>query len=79
MMLEPHNDGGEYFTVDRLTLADISVSYALKLAEIVGYLDRTHPATKDCWERIQEHPTFIKAMAVKHDLVLEAQRSSSKD
>lgn len=56
----------------RFTGADISVGYALLLAEILGLAGQFAPATRDYWLRLQQRPAFISAMAVQTEAAAKA-------
>ena len=52
---------GEWLCADRFTAADISVGYALLLAEVIKLGDRFAPATQAYWERLKARPGFQAA------------------
>jgi glutathione S-transferase len=69
-------DGGaDYLCAGRFTAADISVGYALLLANQLKLLDDVAPSVAAYWARLQARPAFVAAKrAQKQDLsdVLEA-------
>jgi glutathione S-transferase len=64
--LEPRlaaNDG--WYCAGRFTGADISVGYALLLAQTLGLDQRFSPAVADYWARLQEREGFARAKAAQ--------------
>ena len=55
----------EHLCAGRFTAADISVGYALLLAETLGLHDRFTPAVAAYWERLQERDAFQRAKAAQ--------------
>lgn len=51
----------DYLVAGRFTAADISVGYALLLAQTIGLSERFGPATAAYWARLQERPAFKRA------------------
>ena len=51
-----------YLCGERFTIADISVAYALMLAEYVGLLDYCSENIQNYWQRLKQRPAFIKAL-----------------
>lgn len=49
----------------RLTLADVSVGYALMLADHLGLLDDTAPAVQAYWQRLSGGEAFGRALAAE--------------
>lgn len=49
----------------RFTAADISVGYALMLAEGLGLIERAGPATQAYWQRLQARVGFQQALQVQ--------------
>ena len=47
---------------DRFTAADISVGYALMLADYIGLSERFSPAVMAYWRRLQERPAYRRAL-----------------
>ncbi|CAM5200382.1 glutathione S-transferase family protein [Oligella ureolytica] len=51
-----------YLCGDRFTIADISVAYALMLAEYVGLLDQCSERVQAYWQQLKQRPAFMKAI-----------------
>ncbi|MDE0763062.1 MAG: glutathione S-transferase family protein [Cellvibrionales bacterium] len=62
--LEIALDEREYLCADRFTIADVSVGYALYLAESLGLRDGFKAQTNAYYERIKVRPAFIKATSL---------------
>jgi glutathione S-transferase len=60
--LEPRLTQGEFLCADRFTVADISVGYALMLAEYLELAGRFTPAVASYWSRLRERPAFLRAL-----------------
>lgn len=60
--LEPLLARHDYLAADRFTAADVSVGYALLLAEHLGLMPRFTPAVLAYWERLRERDGFRRAM-----------------
>jgi glutathione S-transferase len=56
-------DGRPYLTGERLTIADISVGYALHLAQLRGAEALLTPLTLAYLERLRARPAFRRAAA----------------
>lgn len=56
-------DGRTYLCAGRLTLADISVAYALLLADYLGLKDRFTPGVAAYYSGMSGLPSFIRALA----------------
>ncbi|WP_298213674.1 glutathione S-transferase family protein [Acidovorax sp.] len=56
---------GEHLCAGRFTAADVSVGYALLLAEHLGLAAQFGPATQGYWQRLQERPGYQRAMAAQ--------------
>lgn len=54
-------DGREWLCAGRFTVADISVGYALLLAETLGHLGEVGPRLRDYWTRLQARDGFMRA------------------
>jgi glutathione S-transferase len=54
-----------FICADRFTAADISVGYAFMLAGQIGLGDDLPDPAKAYWARLQDHPSFAKAMAAQ--------------
>jgi glutathione S-transferase len=63
--LEAMLSDAEYVTGDRFTAADISVGYALMLAEFVRIGDGGLPRVAAYWERLRSRPAFARAKAAQ--------------
>ena len=55
----------QWICADRFTAADISVGYALLLAEHLGLLENSAPQTAAYWDRLQGRPAFQAAKAAQ--------------
>lgn len=58
-------EGGGWYCAGRFTGADISVGYALLLAQTLGLDARFSPAVADYWARLQARDGFAKAKAAQ--------------
>ena len=63
--LEPLLQSNHYICAGRFTVADISVGYALMLAEHLGLKPRFTPAVAAYWQRLRERPAFERALAAQ--------------
>ena len=54
----------DYLCANRFTIADISVGYALYLAETLGLREGFKPNTEAYYRRLRERPAFQKAIAL---------------
>ena len=54
-----------FICAGRFTVADISVGYAIMLAEIIGLGDALPPATRAYWQKISARPGFARAKAAQ--------------
>jgi glutathione S-transferase len=63
--LEPLLTGRDHLCADRFTAADISVGYALMLAEHLGLSERMPPAVRTYWQRLQARPGHQRALAAQ--------------
>ncbi len=68
--LEPVLAQHDYLAADRFTAADVSVGYALLLAEHLGLKPRFTPAVLAYWERLRERDGFRRAMAAQEKAAL---------
>lgn len=68
--LEPRLTAREYLCAGRFTAADISVGYALYLAEMLGLSERFTPAVLAYWQRMKSRQGFARA--------LEAERAAAE-
>jgi glutathione S-transferase len=55
----------EWLAAGRFTAADISVGYALHLADQIGLSARFSPAVQGYWERVRARDGFRRAMAAE--------------
>jgi len=60
--LESEMTKREYICASRFTAADVSVGYALMLAEFLGLDARFKPAVADYWLRLQQRAGFRRAL-----------------
>jgi glutathione S-transferase len=60
--LEPVLAGGDYLCAKRFTAADISVGYALLLAQHLGLHERFGPGVRRYWEQLQQRDGYRRAM-----------------
>ena len=60
-----------YLCAGRFTAADVSVGYALMLAEHLALAGRFGPAVAAYWERLRGREAFRKALDVQHRSALE--------
>lgn len=63
--LEPLLATREHLCAGRFTAADISVGYALLLAQRIGLDQKFTPAVRTYWERIQTREGFRRALAAQ--------------
>jgi glutathione S-transferase len=63
--LEPRLGQHGFLCADRFTAADISVGYALLLAEHLGLAARFKPATATYWTRLRGRDGFPRALAAQ--------------
>lgn len=69
--LEPVLDGGAGMCAGRFTMADISVGYALLLAEYLGLAAEFPPAVARYLARLKERPAFRRAQQAETDAAVE--------
>lgn len=55
----------EFICAGRFTAADISVGYAIMLAQLIGLGDMLPPATRAYWQRLSDRPGFHRAKAAQ--------------
>lgn len=60
-------DGDSFIAGGRFTAADISVGYALKLAEKLGLLSDASPDAQTYWRRLQSTDGYVRAMKVQEE------------
>ena len=59
--LEPRLAANPYLCAGRFTAADVSVGYALLLAQLLGLSSRFTPAVSAYWERLQTRDAYLRA------------------
>ncbi len=64
--LEPLLEREPFLCAGRFTAADVSVGYALLLAQHLGLSDRFKPAVQDYWQRLQAREAFQRALSQQH-------------
>jgi glutathione S-transferase len=64
--LEPVLAQQPFLCAGRFTGADVSVGYALFLAEFLGLAQRFTPAVLAYWERLRSRPAFQRAIDAQH-------------
>lgn len=69
--LEPLLAQHDFLAAGRFTGADVSVGYALLLAEHLGLKPRFTPAVTAYWERLRERDAFRRAMTVQQRAALD--------
>ncbi len=69
--LEPCLAAREYLCAGRFTAADISVGYALYLAEMLGLSERFTPAVLAYWQRLKSRQGFVRALAAEREAAEE--------
>ncbi|MDY7576821.1 glutathione S-transferase family protein [Herbaspirillum sp. RTI4] len=69
--LEPLLEAQEFLCADRFTAADVSVSYALLLAQHLGLDARFTPAVAAYWQRMRLREGFIRAMSAQKKAAVE--------
>ncbi|MBK7026679.1 MAG: glutathione S-transferase family protein [Polaromonas sp.] len=60
----------DYICANRFTAADVSVGYALQLAEHLGFKPEFAPNVAAYWERLKQRPAFQRALQVQHEAAL---------
>ena len=63
--LEPRLAASPFLAAGRFTAADVSVGYALMLAEVLKLDKRFTPAVAAYWQRLQQRPAFQSALRVQ--------------
>ena len=69
--LEPKLATHEYLCCARFTAADVSVGYALMLAELLGLDSKFTPAVAAYWSRLRTRPAFERALAAQKAAAVE--------
>lgn len=65
--LEARLQDSPFVCAGRFTAADVSVGYALMLADDIGLAQHFKPAAGAYWERLQQRAGFQRALAAQHD------------
>jgi glutathione S-transferase len=68
--LEPRLTQERYLCAGRFTAADISVGYALMLADFIGLAPRFTPAVAAYWDRLREQRAYRSALDAEHAAAL---------
>ena len=63
--LQPRLEAAPYLAAGRFTAADVSVGYALMLAEVLKLAKRFTPAVAAYWQRLQQRAAFHSALRVQ--------------
>lgn len=58
------------FLCSRCSAADMSVGYALLLAQHLGLAERFTPAVAAYWQRLQQRPAYQRALQIQHAAAL---------
>ncbi|MBP6019657.1 MAG: glutathione S-transferase family protein [Burkholderiaceae bacterium] len=61
----------DFLCAGRLTVADISISYALLLAQYVGMLNKLPENVRRYWEGMRNYPSFLQALSVEEAAAAE--------
>lgn len=75
--LTPRLEQNEFLCAGRFTAADVSVGYALLLAEQLGLHTSFTPAVAAYWQRLRQRPAFLRAKVAEQAAAL-AQGVSSR-
>ncbi len=65
--LEPHLATYEFLCAGRFTAADVTVGYALMLAELLGLDERFTPAIVAYWQRLKARPAFERSLVAQRE------------
>lgn len=68
--LEPLSAKQEYLCAGRFTAADVSVGYALMLAQCLGLTERFTPAVSAYWSRLQQREGYLRALRTQEAAAL---------
>lgn len=68
--LDARLDTNDWLCADRFTAADVSVGYALMLAEHLGLAEHFSPAVAAWWQRLQQRPAYQRALSAQLDAAL---------
>lgn len=69
--LEPLLTNQAYLCSGRFTAADVSVGYALFLAETLGLKEKFTPAVRAYWERLQQRNGYARARRAEYSAALD--------
>jgi glutathione S-transferase len=69
--LEPLLAQQEFLCAGRFTAADVSVGYALFLADFLGLTERFTPSVLAYWERLRNRPGFQRALQAQRRAAIE--------
>ncbi|NMG74468.1 glutathione S-transferase family protein [Aromatoleum diolicum] len=69
--LEPLLEKQEFLCAGRFTAADVSVGYALMLADDIGLKERFKPAVLAYWQRLQAREAYQRALAAQQRAAVE--------
>jgi len=68
--LEPLLSAQSFLCAQRFTAADVSVGYALLLAQYLGLTERFKPAVRDYWQRLQAREGYQRAQQAEQAAAL---------
>lgn len=68
--LGPVLEQQQYLCAGRFTMADISVGYALLLAELLGMAPEFPDSVQRYWQRLRQRPAYLRAGAAEHAAAL---------
>jgi glutathione S-transferase len=68
--LDAHLEDRRFLCADRFTVADVSVGYALMLAEHLGLLPALPERIQAYWRALQSRPSFHRALQVERDAAI---------
>jgi len=68
--LEPRLASNAFIACGRFTAADVSVGYALLLAEHLRLVPEFTPQVAAYWQRLRDRPAFQRALTAQHDAAL---------
>ncbi len=71
--LEPLLAEQPFLCAQRFTAADVSVGYALLLAQHLGLHERFTPAVRAYWQRLQLRDGYLRAMAAQQEAAIAQQ------
>jgi glutathione S-transferase len=65
--LEPRLSEREYLCAGRFTVADVSVGYALLLAQHLGLAAKFTPSVAAYWARLQAREAYVRALRIQEE------------